>query len=216
MFSALEGQQYELDGLLESGFREWGEALGRLHTATSAIAPAPARPTWTDHVSFIQNCLAADSPGLQTEFAELVATLSALPVTQETYGVVHGDFELDNLVWAGAYVGILDFDDCSRLWYVADRAVALRDLFEEAADTSDPRLQAFAAGYRTFFPLSEENVGYVPLFLGFAHLLSYARIARSLDLISGSEYPDWLQRLNDKLAHRMAAYRASIESHRAL
>ncbi|HEY1388838.1 MAG TPA: phosphotransferase, partial [Ktedonobacterales bacterium] len=215
VFSALEDQQYELDELPESGFQQWGEALGRLHAATSAIAPLPARPTWSDHVTFIQDHLPADSPGLHTEFAELVATISALPASQETNGLIHGDFELDNLVWNGAHVGILDFDDCSRLWYAADVAFALRDLFAEGADTGDPRFRAFAEGYRTFFPLSEENVGYVRLFLRFAHLLNYARIVRSMDLTPGTESPEWLQRLNSKLLHRMAAYRASVESRRS-
>lgn len=212
VFSALEGRQYEIDDLSEAGFRQWGETLGRLHAATSAIAPSLGRPTWSDHVSFVQGRLPADSPGLQAEFAELVAALSALPTTQETFGLIHGDFELDNLVWNGAHVGILDFDDCSHHWYAADIAFALRDLFEDGVDTSDARFRAFAAGYRAFFPLSEEDSGYVPLFLRFAHLLNYARIARSMDLAPGAGYPEWLQRLNSKLLQRMAAYRASIEA----
>jgi Ser/Thr protein kinase RdoA (MazF antagonist) len=214
VFSALEGQQHELDDLSESGFRGWGETLGRLHAATSAIAPMPARPAWSDHVAFIQNYLPAESPSLQAEFAELVAAISALPETRETYGLVHGDFELDNLVWNGAHVGILDFDDCSRFWYAADIAFALRDLFEEGADIGDPRFRVFVDGYRMFFPLSEEHIGNVPLFLRFAHLLTYARIARSLDLAPGTEYPDWLRRLNSKLLQRRAAYRASVEARR--
>jgi Ser/Thr protein kinase RdoA (MazF antagonist) len=194
VFAALEGEQHELDELTESGFQAWGEALGRLHAATSAVAPAPGRPKWTDHVAFIQSYLPADSPGLQAEYSEIIAAISALLVTQETYGLVHGDFELDNLVWAGAHVGILDFDDCSRLWYAADIA--------------------FAEGYRMVFPLSEEHLGYVPLFLRFAHLLNYARMVRSMDLSPGAEYPEWLERLKSKLLHRMKAYRASVEARR--
>lgn len=215
VFSALKGQQHELHDLSESGFRQWGETLGRLHAATSAIAPLRARPTWSDHVALIQNYLPADSPSLYTEFAELVAALSVLSVTQEIHGLIHGDLELDNLVWNGARVGILDFDDCSRLWYAADIAFALRDLFEEGVDTSDPRFRTFAEGYRSFFPLSEENIGHVPLYLRFAHLITYARIARSMDLTPGAEYPEWLQSLNSKMLQRMAAYRASVESRRS-
>lgn len=213
VFTALEGEQHELDELTDSGFRQWGETLGRLHAATSALTNIPARPSWSDHVAFIQEQLPADSPGLYAEYTELVAALSAVPATQETYGLIHGDFELDNLVWNRAHMGILDFDDCARLWYAADIAFALRDLFEEGADTSDPRFRAFVEGYRTSFPLSEEHIGYVPLFLRFAHLFSYARVARSVDLIAGAEYPEWLHRLNNKLLHRMAAYRTSVEAH---
>jgi Ser/Thr protein kinase RdoA (MazF antagonist) len=212
-FTALEGEQHEFDELTELGFARWGETLGRLHAATSALTNIPARPSWSDHVAFIKSYMPADSPSLQAEYAEIVAAISAVPATQKTYGLIHGDFELDNLVWNRTHMGLLDFDDCARLWFAADIAFALRDLFEEGADTSDPRFRAFAAGYRTSFPLSEEHIGYVPLFLRFAHLFSYARIARSVDLIAGAEYPEWLQRLNNKLLHRMAAYRASVEAH---
>lgn len=217
VFTALEGEQHEVGDLAESGFRQWGETLGQLHAATSAFALAlmAGRPTWHDHVAFIRDQLPYDSPGLHAEYTELVDAISALPTTQETYGLVHGDFELDNLVWGGAHVSILDFDDCSRLWYMADIAFALRDLFDAGADTNDPRFQAFVEGYRTFFALSEENIGHVPLFLRFAHLFNYARMARSMDLDPGAEYPEWMQRLNSKLLHRMAAYRASVEAHRS-
>lgn len=213
VFTALEGEQHELDELTDSGFRQWGETLGRLHAATSALTNIPARPSWSDHVAFIQEQLPADSPGLYAEYTELVAALSAVPATQETYGLIHGDFELDNLVWNRAHMGILDFDDCACLWFAADIAFALRELFEEGADISDPRFRAFVEGYHTSFPLSEEHIGYVPLFLRFAHLFSYARVARSVDLIAGAEYPEWLQRLNNKLLHRMATYRTSVEAH---
>ena len=212
VFSALEGEQFEFDDLAVSDFRQWGAALGGLHAVMSALTTTPRRSTWSDHVAFVGNYLPADSPALRAEFTDIVTSLSLLPTTQDTHGLIHFDFELDNLVWRGETIGILDFDDCSLLWYAADVAFALRDLFEAGADTRDPRFRAFVDGYREIYPLSEESITYVPSFLRFVHLLSYARIARAMDLTAEAEYPEWLLRLSGKLLDRMAAYRASIES----
>jgi len=212
VFSALEGMQYEFDDLTESGFRQWGTALGKLHAAMSNLADKPARPSWRDHLGFAQAYLPDDSPGMRAEWAELNATISELPATQETYGLIHGDFELDNLVWRDDSIEILDFDDCSRLWYTADIAFALRDLFEAGGDTGDPRFQAFVDGYRENHTLDAKSLAALPLFMRYVDLFTYARIARSMDLGADEEYPEWLQRLSRKLQDRMTAYRATIES----
>ena len=212
VFPALEGEQREFDELDESGFQEWGAALGRLHAMTSGLTGLPERPWWRDHLDFVQGYLPANSPGLRAEYDDIAATLAALPTSQDTYGLAHCDFELDNLIWGQTGIEILDFDDCSRLWYAGDVALALRDLFETGADTSDRRFRTFVNGYREYHPLSAENIAQMPLFMRYARLVMYARLARSLDLTPGDEYPDWLRELSSKMQDRMAEYRASIET----
>ena len=66
-------------------------------------------------------------------------------------------------------------------------------------------------GYREYHPLSEESIGHLPLFMRYARLVMYARLARSLDLAPGEEYPEWLRELSRKMQDRMAEYRASIK-----
>lgn len=212
VFPALEGEQRELDDLAEPDFRVWGAALGRLHAATSALTSPPARPSWRDHLRLAQEQLPADSPGLRAEYDDIATSLAALPLDQETYGLAHGDFELDNLIWGRTGIAILDFDDCSRLWYVGDVALALRDLFENGVDTSDPRFRLFVDGYREHHPLTEASIAHLPLFMRYARLVMYARLARSLDLTPGAEYPEWLRDLSGRMLARMAEYRASMEA----
>ena len=216
VFPALDGQQYELDDLDDSGFRQWGAALGRLHAATGQIAAPPARPTWRDHLGFIQAYLPDDSFGLRAEYENIAGALAALPIGQDVYGLAHCDFELDNLIWSEAGIGLLDFDDCSYLWYAGDVAWALRDLFDAVdadARTSDSRFLAFVDGYRKHHPLDEASIAYLPLFLRYARLLTFARLARSMDVTAGeeqAEQPAWLRRLSRKLLDRMEKYQASI------
>ena len=213
VFPALAGDQHELDALDDSGFRQWGAALGRLHAATSALAILPARPTWRDHLEFIQAYLPNDSSSLRAEYEDIAAALAALPMGRDVYGLAHCDFELDNLIWSQAGLGMLDFDDCSYLWYAGDVAFALRDLFESGADTSNPRFVAFVDGYRTHHSLDEASIARLPLFLRYARLLTFARLVRSMNLTVGeelAEQPEWLLHLRRKLLDRMEAYRVSI------
>src|SRR2546430_7254258 len=77
-----------------------------------------------------------NEPRVQAEFDHLTSFLSALTVTETNSGLIHGDFELDNLFWQDDTIALLDFDDCSYSWYVADVAFALRDLFATGVDQS--------------------------------------------------------------------------------
>jgi Ser/Thr protein kinase RdoA (MazF antagonist) len=135
---------------------------------------------------------------------------SALPVNQDRYGLIHFDFELDNLVWREGGIGILDFDDSARYWYVADIAFALRDLFSDGANLNDPSFRGFIDGYASQCALDEAAMEQVPLFLRLSRLIQYARMSRSLDLAVGGNYPDWLVSLQAKLRGRTNAYRRSL------
>jgi Ser/Thr protein kinase RdoA (MazF antagonist) len=212
VFAALAGSQLELDDLDPEQFRAWGAALGQLHAALQAYPglAASARPSWWACLEQAQAYLPADASPLRREWAELSDRLNALPVTPHTRGLIHFDFELDNLVWQDASVGILDFDDCAHCWLAADVAFALQDLFDGGATLDDPRLREFVRGYADHWPLREEELSQVPLFLRLRNLLRYADLARALDVPEDPAYPEWLHTLIEKLRGRMVAYRASL------
>jgi Ser/Thr protein kinase RdoA (MazF antagonist) len=210
VFPALEGVQVEVDDIDTTGLRDWGRALGRLHAVMEALPCCPSRPTWRDHLTAIQRSLPSDSSTLQAEYRYIASWLADLPTTAKTYGIIHGDFELDNLIWHDGVAGILDFDDSAVMWYAADVAFAVRDLFSADVDLDDQRFQAFVGGYRESRPLSEESLAQAPTFLRFARLLQYARLCRALDLVPDPTQPTWLTALQDKMARRAADYQRTI------
>ena len=212
VFGELQGSQFEIDELDSSRFHAWGGALGKLHAALKHYpgTATPARRSWQDDLEMIGGYMPVDAPALRNEWEWISASLSELPVEPDNYGLIHFDFELDNLVWGNQSVGILDFDDCARYWTVADVAFALRDLFGDNPNLDDGSFREFVSGYRAYCPLDEETILKIPLFLRMAKLIQYARMARSLDLAQDQKYPDWLLSLSQKLQQRMKAYREAL------
>jgi Ser/Thr protein kinase RdoA (MazF antagonist) len=212
VFDALEGTQFEFDELDDAGFRAWGAALGQLH-ATIRKYPgcvSSARPTMQDYLAQAKHLLPQDAPAVREELHRLESSLDALSVDRDTYGLIHFDFELDNLIWQGRTAQMLDFDDFSGGWYAADIAFALRDLFDAGADLHAPGGRAFLAGYAVHMPLADEQIAQIPLFLRLVRLIQFARITRALDITKDSGQPAWLSGLIDKLEDRMDAYSMAI------
>lgn len=215
VFEGVPGTHLQIERLDSHRFQDWGAALGRLHAATANYSgPALAtRLTWHDQLDRARPHIPTDQSAIRRELDELAAALAALPVDRERFGLIHGDFELDNLCWpdrGGRAPGILDFDDCARHWYAADLAFALRDLFDDGADLGHPSVGAFVGGYRAHFPLGDEMLAALPLFSRLSRLLVYAKLVRSLDLPDRPDQPEWLRALRRKFEARITAYAASL------
>ncbi len=202
----------DFDELSTAQFEGWGATLGKLH-ATMHLDQDPrlsARGTWRDHLTQARNYVPEDEPAVQAEFVYLTSFLSALPVTETNYGLIHGDFELDNLFWQDDTIAMLDFDDCSYSWYVADIAFALRDLFETSVDLSNPSFRAFIRGYSAHSSLDEELLSLLPTWMRLANLIIYTKLVRAMDLAPDQDYPEWCTSLLLKLENWKQRYKASL------
>jgi Ser/Thr protein kinase RdoA (MazF antagonist) len=211
VFPALSGAQHEIEALDPAQFRSWGAALGRLHAAihTYPNSRSSAHPSWEDRLLAVGAYLDDGGP-VARERERVAAALAEVEVTNGNYGLVHSDFELDNLFWNGEVSGIIDFDECTRDWYAADIASALRDRFPRGFDPADEAFLAFVEGYRRHFELDADSLSALPTFIRFGALLLFGKVARALDLPGDEEYPDWLLGLGRKLEGRMDAYTRSL------
>ena len=107
---------------------------------------------------------------------------------------------------------MFDFDDCSYSWYVADIAFALRDLFETGVDLNNPSFCAFTRGYSEHFSLNEELISHLPTWMRLANLVTYAKLARAIDLAKDQDYPEAYTSLLLKLENWVQDYKASLLS----
>lgn len=216
VFAQLHGAQFDLEELSAAQFEVWGATLGNLHALMHRYQNPrlSARRKWGDLLTLARISLSEDEPGVQAEFKYLSSWIATLPVTETNYGLIHGDFELDNLFWQDDTIAILDFDDCSYAWYVADIAYALRGLFQAGVDFSHPSFRAFRRGYATHYPLDEELLYHLPTFMRLANLLTYARLMRSMDLTPDQDYPEAYTSLLLKLENWVRTYKESLRAGR--
>lgn len=123
--AAVDGQELDADDLDATRARAWGEALDALHAAAApddGDVPAPPSP-------FAPLLDAADA-----EVARAARALErAAAATEPSPAVVgHGDFELDNVRWAGDRVVCFDLDEAGPTTLATDLAKATADVGDAA------------------------------------------------------------------------------------
>ncbi len=199
-----------------------GANLARLHSLASAYTPVgPHRWTHVDVLDWIDatlSGLSAREPPERTlllaESARLRRALAQAPTDGHVYGLIHYDYEPDNVFWdaQSRACHVIDFDDAVYHWFAMDVILAtdaLADSLLEAGSGVDAGLAAFTAGYGSLRPYNEHD-GPSPVDLRrFGHLYRYARCARTIDETLFEE-PAWMARLRSRLVAAMARDAAAL------
>ena len=154
LFGAAPGRHFEFfsSDIDRALFHAWGSTMGALHAASREFVPCGAkRPDWS--VQDTTSCDPQEIPlaehAARLEHEHLMRWLESVPVTTESWGVIHGDFERTNFVLdEGGALHVYDFDDACYHWYVADIANALW-VFRNALSSDRAQFLAwFLHGYR--------------------------------------------------------------------
>ncbi len=213
VFAALPGEIRDLDSLDLAGMEQWGATVGRLHAAMQDAPAELRRPAgWASALAWLVRKEASVPPAVAREGLRLREFLMTQPRTPERYGLLHTDLELDNLVWSGDEVAVLDFDEYGEGWYLLDIAKALTDVLDEGDSLDSPRVQAFVTGYRRYHPLSDDDLALVPEFLDISELRMYCVLARAINMEPDEAPVDWLRDLIVRLRAWMADYEASLSN----
>ncbi len=213
-FEALKGDQLEIDELTPAQFTQWGSALGNLHNASAQISVSE-RPSWRDLLKMVSEVLPAEEKEALRTLNKLQEQLSQIRIDDNNFGLVHYDFEPDNIIWDGDTAGIIDFDDSAYHWYVADIALALGDLFEDGAssvDLQNASFLQFIKGYRKVRQLEQEELNLIPVFMRLDSLVTFAKLYRALTPVNPQGEPAWMAGLRDKLVAKMQVYRGEFAS----
>ncbi|KAI7247587.1 hypothetical protein KC345_g11950, partial [Hortaea werneckii] len=128
------------------------------------------------------------------------------PVTPENYGLIHYDFELDNVFYDEATdtISAIDFDDAMYHWYAADIEQALDSLRGEVEpEAYEHKKQIFMDAYTSLHALPEDGPSMAAC-RRFADLYGYVRILRSA-AEQGEHEPQWLITLRSRLAGASAS-----------
>ncbi len=99
-----------------------------------------------------------------TRAAELMrARLGSYGSGPDTFGLIHADVRLANLLVSGDDIAVIDFDDCGFGWYMFDVATAVSFI------EHDPRVpelcEAWVRGYRRVMPLAARDEAEIATFV---------------------------------------------------
>jgi Ser/Thr protein kinase RdoA (MazF antagonist) len=190
--------------------------LGAMNAVLSVGYSGPSRLSWRDHLAYARRFVPAHETAAWHELDAVRRALAQLPTSRDTYGLIHYDFEQDNLVWRDGHVGALDFDDCACYWYAADVAYALREVFADSyarIDLAHPSVCAFVRGYREAKPLADDELRWLRLHFRLHQLYAFARVTRSIADELSPAAPAWAYDLRVKLMKRLDMQRDEFAAH---
>ncbi|WP_432488614.1 phosphotransferase enzyme family protein [Kineococcus sp. SYSU DK018] len=176
---AAPGEQLDVGELTPAQARAWGASLASLHAAAAELDSTLAArlPTAGSVLEEARAALADDAPAAGA--VRLVQeALERLPAGPAAVGIVHGDYELDNLCWEGCAATSYDFDEACVSWYAADLAHAASDLTSRGAPLPEhrERYDALLTGYLDVRPYAVEHLAHLPLHSRASAAVSLARL----------------------------------------
>jgi Ser/Thr protein kinase RdoA (MazF antagonist) len=204
VFKRVTGQTVEESSYADEIMRAYGAALGQLHALSTAYrAPKVRRWSHLDVFDWIEQTLTGlgDEPLALDELRLITGAFAELSIHPGNYGLIHYDFELDNVYYdaLSPSCSVIDFDDAMYHWYLMDVLNALVSLKIEIPEGEYASKKAiFLDGYRSKFELDENLWAAAPLFIRFANLYGYTRNARALQERWENE-PEWMVELRAKL-----------------
>ncbi|NQT60615.1 MAG: phosphotransferase [Bacteroidetes bacterium] len=203
VFDYVSGKHLEIEDFNLEGFYKWGKSLGQMHQVMKEV-PESFQIRRKTHNELFENLITKYLPNDDIEALEIERIkrwLSSLTMNKDNYGIIHYDFELDNLIWNDDGIFVIDFDDAIYSWFAADIAYALRDLFSEGEKINlhDEKFLKFIQGYREITSLPEDQIKQIPFFYKFHNFITYKKLERSIDLKVHDENPEWMNNLISKL-----------------
>jgi Ser/Thr protein kinase RdoA (MazF antagonist) len=191
-FAPIAGQELQPGDDLARWFAPLGEITARLHLHARQWTPPSgfARKRWDvetilgpqPHWGDWRDAQGLDAAGrtLLDRATTVVATqLNAHGTGPETFGLIHADLRLANLMVDGDTLTAIDFDDCGFGWWAYDLAAALSFI------ETDPRLPDLIArwcdGYTRIAPLSAQDRAMIPALIFLRRVLLTAWLATRAD-----------------------------------
>jgi Ser/Thr protein kinase RdoA (MazF antagonist) len=191
-FSPIQGQELQPGDNLARWFAPLGEITARLHLHSRQWTPPQGftRKRWDvetilgpqPHWGHWRQASGLDAEGealLARATEALAAKLHAYGTGPETFGLIHADLRLANLMVNGDRLTAIDFDDCGFGWWAYDLAAALSFI------ETDPRLPDLIAqwveGYTRIATLQPEDRAMIPSLIFLRRVLLTAWLATRAD-----------------------------------
>lgn len=187
--------------------RDYGQTLGKLHALMKEYPCSEKHRSHKDLLKEIGDRIKeyGASETVKEEYLAVCSELEQLSVSSANYGIVHYDFEPDNVFYDAVEnkFSVIDFDDAICCWYALDvvRALdALDDIIE--VDKIEDAESSFLEGYQSVSDLTDEQKQSFSLMRRLVRLQEYSTILHVLSE-PVDEMPSWMSELIDKLKNKL-------------
>ncbi|MBN1267319.1 MAG: phosphotransferase [Anaerolineales bacterium] len=171
-------------------FRNWGQTVGKLHHLAQDYPSWQAlsnpetgkdlltwRREWESFHSWMQD------EEVKAQWVALKQQLETLPVVRDSFGFIHNDPHIWNLLVDGNRITLLDFDVANHHWFINDIAIACQSIliFQSGGLNGPVRdrtkliafLESFMEGYELENHLSSEWLSRLDLFINYRRMLLF-------------------------------------------
>jgi len=207
-FHRVPGKRMDMIDFDANLLKAYGKNLAELHLLSRAYSPkGKRRNTWQEQLDWAEGCLlSCHAPDIAIkEMSTIRSALSSLSIDSDNYGLIHYDYELDNVFFnaESGLISTIDFDDSHYHWYGMDMERALSNLEEELeAEQISAAKESFLSGYSSLIELGSDTSSSYPVFKRYAGIIQYTRCLRAgHEKLDGE--PDWMIGLRQHLSHIM-------------
>ncbi|WP_138496001.1 phosphotransferase enzyme family protein [Paenibacillus pinistramenti] len=218
VFSSAKGITLN-ENITEVQCEDWGRSLAFLHQLSRVYEPVSTkRFNWQDILRKIDAMLQAfpDEKEAIEELGKLIERLQSFPISKSNYGLIHYDFQLDNIFYEekNRSFSVIDFDDAVYSWYAHDIVTALDDFLGDDMNLENFQVKSFLKGYSSVIPLSDEDINQFPYFQRFMKLYRFSKLLWSLEGSEVSDAPKWLDDVKLKFARVRDELRLGFQEQR--
>lgn len=181
-------------------FRLLGRQIGRMHKTAARYEELNGRrqaiKDWynNEEYNFLKH-IPVEETSIRAAAEGILSEVLALPRNAQTYGLIHGDIWLENvLVDDQSRLTLIDFQDCERHYYLYDLAVPLFSALEYSfagkgniQDYGQNLAENLFSGYLEEHPLNSGMLEKLPLLFKVKELFEYTLMHMHLDMEALSE-----------------------------
>lgn len=217
VFKGVQGKQMESLPYSDDLYFGYGKSLGQLHKLSQNYKPLKSsRSDWKQRLQWTKDTLLEYSAPNESmdEVDILIDYLNNVETDVSNYGLIHYDFELDNVFFneADKKYNIIDFDDSVYHWFAMDIEQAIDSFVGEIPpEFCEKAKDSFLSGYQSEMVLSINIRKLLPVFRRYANVYGYARCLRAMHETWDNE-PEWMLELRNHIKFLMEERKSKFGS----
>lgn len=139
-------------------YETWGKSLAHLHRAAKNYASEDMHQflSWQDLWEEAGRIAAHEDNVIQQEYNRISEWFGQLSVDKHDFGLTHGDYRVENVLYDGHKVSIVAMDEPVYHWFLADIVRPFLDIMVE--EKWREKLMLFLDGYYTIMPYVEDKM----------------------------------------------------------